>query len=167
MSLAVFTYGIFIEIYTCTCFNMVPQRYFYHLLNIYWVSVFFRGSASGDVEQSMYSLHLWSCAGHTGRKGIRRAEYSRNMRAKMFWVWLLNMDRSEGILEIISQTWWSDMSIELEGSVRTLAEWEVSWLAKKRGRDMLSEENLGNIVGKIVSSTTSTILKYLMGSSNA
>lgn len=28
---------------------------------------------------------------------------------------------------------------------------------------MLSEENLGNIVGKIVSSTTSTILKYLMG----
>lgn len=32
---------------------------------------------------------------------------------------------------------------------------------------MLSKENLGNIVGKIVSSTTSTILKYLMGSSNA
>lgn len=51
--------------------------------------MFFRGSASGYVEQKMYSLRLWSCAGHTGRKGhtgregIRSTEYSRSMRAKM------------------------------------------------------------------------------------
>lgn len=40
-------------------------------------------------------------------------------------------------------------------------------MVKKQGRDILREEKLGNNKEKIVSSTTSTILKYLMGSSNA
>lgn len=40
-------------------------------------------------------------------------------------------------------------------------------MVKKRERNILSEEDLGNSEGKIVSSTTSTVLKYLVGSCNA